>query len=217
MWSREWALEIHVRPFASLRPEHADGVFVKAERTHPCPRETLRRVLPIVDVSLDRDVFLRTLIRHLAGALPDFVGDERASEIVAQVGTSMGEEIGRSYKAALGTERFSRRDIAEILVDLKRRVRGDFYVAEEHDDKIVLEGRTCPLGAMVIGRPSLCQITVNVFGAIASKHLAGAEVQLEEAIANGAPRCRVAIHLSSTPDEEADACEARERGENEDG
>ena len=53
------------------------------------------------DVPLERDVFLRTLIRHLAGTLEDVVGLDEASGFVSVVGQRIGEEINGAYKKAL--------------------------------------------------------------------------------------------------------------------
>ena len=47
-------------------------------------------------VPLDRDLFLRKLIRHLSGALQDVVGLEEAAGFVSIVGQRMGDEIGRA-------------------------------------------------------------------------------------------------------------------------
>ena len=65
----------------------------------------------------------------------------------------------------------SRRQLAEVLVDLKRRIEGQFYIIEESDDRIVLGNCACPFGDKVIGRPSMCMMTSNVFGVIAAENL----------------------------------------------
>ena len=46
-----------------------------------------------------------------------------------------------------------------------------------------------------MGRPSLCMMTSNVFGSIAARNLGYARVELQETIAEGAPGCRVTVHL----------------------
>jgi predicted ArsR family transcriptional regulator len=80
-------------------------------------------------------------------------------------------------------------------VDVKRRIEGDFFVIEETEDRIVFGNRACPFGEMVLDRPSLCMMTSNVFGYIAAQNLGYAAVELEETIAEGAPGCRVTVHL----------------------
>jgi predicted ArsR family transcriptional regulator len=161
-----------------------------------------------LDVNLDRDVFMRTLIRELAGTLEDVVGLEEASGFITVVGQAMGDEIGRGYKAALGLPAIPRERLAEVLVDLKRRIHGDFYVLEEDEEKIVLGNRACPFGDKVIGRRSMCMMTSNVFGAIAADSVGYAKVELQETIAAGDPGCRVIVWLRQTP--ESDAREGRE-------
>jgi predicted ArsR family transcriptional regulator len=159
-------------------------------------------------LALDRDVFLRTLLRHLSGALQEVVGLREAEGFVSVVGQRMGDEIGADYRRALGVERLSREQLSEVLVDLKRRIQGDFFVVEETPDKIVLGNRACPFGEKVVGRPSLCMMTSNVFGSIASDAVGYAKVVIDKAIARGDPGCRVTVHLR--PSDEARGAEGRE-------
>ena len=158
-------------------------------------------------VDLGRDVFLRRLLRELAGTLEDIVGLEEASGYISVVGAAMGEHIDAEYKRALRLSRLDRAQVAQVLVDLKRRIRGDFFVVEENDARIVLGNRACPFGELVRDRPSLCMMTSNVFGRIAAENLGYARVELRETIARGHPGCRVVVHL--VPSDEADP-QARE-------
>ena len=161
-----------------------------------------------IDISLERDVFLRTLIRELSGALQEIVGLEEASGFIAIVGQSMGRQIDQEYKSALNLSNLSREQVSQVLVDLKKRIQGDFYIIEENDEKIVLGNSTCPFAEKVIGRPSMCMMTSNVFGSIAAENLGYAKVELQETIASGASGCRVVIHLKQT--EEAQEAKGRE-------
>jgi predicted ArsR family transcriptional regulator len=161
-----------------------------------------------LNVPLDRDVFLRTLIRELAGTLEEVVGISEASGFISVVGQTIGDQIDRDYKRALAVSNLTREQVADVLVDLKRRIQGDFYVIEENEDKIVLGNRACPFGENVLNRPSMCMMTSNVFGAIAAENLGYAKVELQETIAQGHPGCRIVVYLKPTP--EAEAAEGRE-------
>jgi predicted ArsR family transcriptional regulator len=160
------------------------------------------------DLPLERDLFLRTLIRELAGTLQEVVGKEEASGFVSVVGQRVGDWINQSYRSALALPVLSREQVAQVLVDLKRRIQGDFFVIEESDDKIVLGNRACPFAEKVIGRPALCMMTSNVFGVVAAENLGYAKVSIERAIADGDPGCRVVIYLR--PTEEAESAKGRE-------
>lgn len=151
-----------------------------------------------VDVGLERDVFLRTLIRELAGALQEVVGLEEAAGYVSIVGQKVGDDINERYKRALRVERLSRSQVSEVLVDLKRRINGDFYIIEETPERIVLGNRACPFEDKVKDRPAMCMMTSNVFGTITAENLGYAKVVLKETIANGAPGCRVEVYLRPT-------------------
>lgn len=161
-----------------------------------------------LSIPLERDVFLRTLIRELSGTLQDVVGLEEASGFVSVVGQRMGEEINRNYKQALAVSHLSREQLTQVLIDLKRRIRGDFYVIEESEDKIVFGNRACPFAEKVNGRPAMCMMTSNVFGSIAADNLGYGKVSLEKTIAQGDPECRVVVYLRPTP--EAQAAPGRE-------
>ena len=159
-------------------------------------------------VPLERDVFLRTLIRELSGTLQDVVGMEEASGFISVVGQRVGDQINESYKQALEVSSLSREQVARVLVDLKRRIQGDFFIVEESDEKIVLGNRACPFAEKVIGRPALCMMTSNVFGVIAAENLGYSKVSIERSIALGEAECRVVVYLKSTP--EAAAAQGRE-------
>jgi predicted ArsR family transcriptional regulator len=164
--------------------------------------------LDALPVNLDRDVFLRSMIRELAGTLQDVVGLEEAAGFISVVGQRIGDQVNRDYKAALQVEQLDRTQVTRVLVDLKRRIEGTFYVIEETEEKIVLGNRNCPFGDKVIGRPAMCMMTSNVFGVIAAENLGSAKVVLNQTIAAGASGCRVTIYLKDSA--ESDATKGRE-------
>lgn len=147
------------------------------------------------DVGLNRDTFLRSLLRELAGTLEDVVGLDDASGYISIVGASIGRQIDTAYRNEINIDRLSRDQIADVLVDLKRRIEGDFYIIEASEERIVLGNRACPFGKFVEGRPSLCMMTSNVFGTIAASNTGYANVVIEEAIARGDAGCRVVVNL----------------------
>lgn len=173
-----------------------------SSETHQLP------VLQNLPVPLERDVFLRSLLRELAGTLQDVVGLDEASGFVSVVGQRIGDQINAEYKEALEVPRLTREQVAEVCVDLKRRIEGDFYIIEQDEEKIVLGNRACPFGEKVKDRPSLCMMTSNVFGVIAAENLGYAKVAVEKAIARGDPGCRVVVYLQ--PTEESQTVEGRE-------
>lgn len=161
-----------------------------------------------LDVPLERDVFLRTLIRELSGTLQDVVGLEEAAGFVSIVGQRVGDQINDQYRSALAVDNLTREQVGEVLVDLKRRIKGDFYIVEENEERIVLRNRACPFAEKVLGRPAMCMMTSNVFGVIAAENLGYARVELKETFAQGHPGCHVVVHLK--PPAEAQAARGRE-------
>ncbi len=161
-----------------------------------------------LNLPLEREGFFGTLIRELSGTLQDLVGLEEASGFISVVGQTMGGQINQEYKSALKLSNLSREQIAEVLVDLKKRIQGDFYIIEQSDEKIVFGNHVCPFGEKVLDRPSMCMMTSNVFGSIAADNLGYAKVELQETIANGDSGCRVVVYLEHT--EEAEEAVGRE-------
>ncbi len=159
-------------------------------------------------VPLERDVFLRSLLRELAGTLQDVVGLDEAAGFISVVGQRIGDQINAEYKRALQVSELTRQQVAQVLVDLKRRIRGDFYIIEEDDEKIILGNRACPFAEKVADRPALCMMTSNVFGIIAAENLGYAKVALEQTIAQGDSGCRVVVYLK--PTQAAENAEGRE-------
>ena len=169
---------------------------------------TAEKVAEQLDVPLDRDLFMRTLVRELSGTLEDVVGLNEAAGFISVVGQNVGEQINREYKAAFQVSHLSRQQVAQVLVDLKRRIDGNFHILEETPEKIVLGNTRCPFGDKVLNRPSMCMMTSNVFGSIAAQNLGYAKVELQETIAQGNPGCRVVVYLNAN--EEARKANGRE-------
>ena len=155
-----------------------------------------------LDIPLERDVFMRSMLRELAGALQDVVGMEEASGFVSLVGQRIGDQLNKSHREALPQRRLNREQVADVLVDLKRRINGGFSIVEQNDERIVLSNTHCPFAEKIEGRPALCMMTSNVFGNITAENLGYARVDLEETIAEGAPGCRVVIHLNLPMEEQ---------------
>lgn len=158
---------------------------------------------------LERGVFLRTMIRHLSGVLEETVGLDEAKGFISTVGRNIGDEINNSYKNIIKVNKLNPKQVAAVLVDLKEKINGDFYIVEMTDKKVVFGNTKCPFEDKVIGRPSLCMMTSNVFGTIASENLGYAKVSLAETIAQGHGKCKVTVYFDFN-DSEAKGAEGQE-------
>ncbi len=146
------------------------------------------------DFDLDRDLFLRQMVRDLAGTLEEVVGLEEANGFLALTGQRIASNVLDPIRNRLG-ENPTTTSLGHALADFKSRIQGDFYVIESTAERLVLGNRTCPFGVHVDGRPSLCMMTSNVFGTIAADNFGYARVDLEQTIAKGDTECRVVVHL----------------------
>lgn len=145
--------------------------------------------------ALDRDIFMRRLLRDLAGTLQAVVGQEAAEGHVGTVGARMGQWIDGLYRERMGRTRLSAGEVAQVCTELKSRIGGDFRVVEQTADRIVFGNSACPFGEMVEGRTALCMMTSNVFGRIAADNLGYSRVELKETIAAGHGGCHIVVHL----------------------
>lgn len=152
--------------------------------------------LPVgLSIPLERDVFVRRLLGELSGMLEDVVGLEEAEGFISVVGQRIGEWLDPAYREAYGVTALDVQQLAEAMVDLKRRINGGFSIEECTPERIVLVNHTCPFGEVVVGRPSFCQMASSMFGTIAAENRGYARVRIDAAIARGDPGCRVVIHL----------------------
>lgn len=156
-----------------------------------------------LNIHLERDLFLRSLIRELAGVLQEIVGYEETAGYISLVGHNIGEWINELYKRELGVDVLSRQQVLEVLIDLKRRIHGDFSVLQQENEKIVLVNSACPFADKVQDRPCMCMMTSNVFGRIAASNLGYAKVILQQTIAKGDAQCEVILYLKKTPESES--------------
>ena len=151
-----------------------------------------------LDIPLERDVFSRSLIRELTGLLEEMIGLDGASGYISVVGQRIGHEINDLYKSTLGVDILNKEQISDVLIDLKSRIKGDFYVIEADKNKIVMGNKECPFGDKVNDRPSLCMMTSNVFGTIGADNNGYSKVVLDKTIAKGDSSCHVTVHLNET-------------------
>jgi len=161
-----------------------------------------------LNIPLERDLFLRSLVRELAGVLEDIVGYYETAGYISLVGQNIGEWINDIYKKEMGVSILSRSQVVDVLLDMKQRIQGEFTIESQNDEMIILKNITCPFGDKVLDHPSMCMMTSNVFGLIAAENLGYAKVVLDKTIAKRDKECTVIVYLKPTP--EAEAAEGRE-------
>jgi len=167
-----------------------------------------------LEIPLERDWFMRNLIRELSGLLEDMVGLEETAGFISVVGQHIGTEINQLYRQEMNIPKLNREQVSDVLADLKRRINGSFVVEEQDDNKIVLVNKDCPFAEKIKDRTSLCMMTSNVFGVITADNLGYAKVEMVKTIARGDPGCRVVIYLN-LDSEEAQEARGREYFETE--
>ncbi len=168
-----------------------------------CPHlDSFSNHLQSLPIDLQQSDFFCTIVTELASLIEDTVGLKQAEGFITTVGLRMGKTIAKKYSGHAPGPGADLEALAAVLIDLKRRIHGDFYVIDIAQSHILLGNSRCPFGEGVTGRTSLCMMTTNVFGRIAADASGYARVSVMESIAAGAEHCRVLIDLSmDTPPE----------------
>lgn len=148
----------------------------------------------------DRESFLLELINELGNSLESSIGKPEAEGFVRLVGLRLGKAIADDYDSTRTDKSCSSEELAEMLVDLKRKIDGGFSIESVSENEIVLVNDRCPFGNSVKGNTSLCQMTSSVFGRVASRYFDTVNVDIEESIARGDGRCRVVVCLDPDPE-----------------
>jgi hypothetical protein len=161
-----------------------------------------------LEIPLNRDVFTRTLIRELAGALEDVVGIEEASGYISIVGSAIGEQINQGYRRAYEVSSLSREQVA------RRAGRSE----ASHSGQLLrhrgTRGKDCPRQYGLPVRREGHRATVDVHDDLErirpyrAENLGYGKVELQRTIAEGHPECRVVVYLRPTA--EAEKAEGRE-------
>lgn len=150
------------------------------------------------DIELNATDFFAEVIRTLSGELETTVGLEEAEGYINVVGRCLGDQIAEAYVREMGQLPGDIEGIAAILIDLKRRIGGNFALSSVEKDRMHFVNTRCPFGDRVKDRPSLCMMTTNVFGRIAAQANGYAHVEASETISQGSPCCRVTVSLDET-------------------
>lgn len=161
-------------------------------------------------IPVDRESFLGLFVKNLSNTLEETVGSREANGFINLVGLAISEEIQGEYLKVAGTGKLDRANVTAALLDLKRRMGGDFYLVEETDTRIVLGNRRCPFGDLAKACPSLCMTTSHVFGHFVAESQGYGRVTLADTIARGGQECRIVIDLDpDAPDEGGQSYYAR--------
>jgi predicted ArsR family transcriptional regulator len=151
-----------------------------------------------LEIEFDHNGLFNALVSSMAELLESIAGLEDACVYVSSIAARLGADVEKQYKAALGTQNLNRKQLIDVLIDLKNRAGGSFSLIEQDEDRVVFGNRTCPLGKAAANHPSLCMLTSNIFGRMAANTVGYAAVDLEETIARGDAGCRVVLHLKRT-------------------
>jgi predicted ArsR family transcriptional regulator len=136
--------------------------------------------------------FLSALVVQLAAAAERDHGPIAVERLVSQVGANVGVQIEAAHRAVGDDDQpLDVDDIADLLIELKAAIHGDFFVVDADEERIVLGNRRCPFGEAVQHAPSLCRMTSSVVGGIARRNRGAAAVDISQRIAIGDPECRV--------------------------
>ena len=148
-----------------------------------------------LDIDIQQQHFYRKCLLDINDVLEQIIGTEESGAFVGLVANRLADFFMDAYRASSGHRRYSTTQLANLLVDLKRRIGGDFYIESVCASKIVLRNRRCPFGKEVVGNTAMCNMTAGVFGKIVAESQNYAAVSIDEAIAHGDKQCQITILL----------------------
>lgn len=155
---------------------------------------------PLAQRVLSQDIFLKLVLQHLVSTLQNIVGLAEAEGLMTQVSQHLGEIVQTHYLQHADTQKLSKQQVLDALIDFEHRVGGDFYLLTEREHTWVLGNRCCPFGDMIHQLPTLCMVTSNIFGVMTAENLGYANVRIDESFAQGHQGCRVTIRLDPEED-----------------
>lgn len=158
--------------------------------------EDIENRISCKNIEIDSESFYLTILLELDKLMEDVIGSEESKGFIGMVADRVGGIFYDKYKSALDDETMTPDAIAHVLVDLKRRIGGQFTISDISTDAIVLQNSRCPFGSNVVGKKALCSMTANVFGKITSNETGYAAIELDKTIANGDGYCRVIVHMT---------------------
>lgn len=141
---------------------------------------------------LTGSIFLSKLITQYAFIHEKTVG-KTAGEYIRQIGLRTGEWIEDFYGNR--EDDWSINKYAEVIVDLKNSIGGEFYISSITPEYVIVKANRCPFGEMVRDAPHLCNMTSSVFGGMASRKFGYGKIDLKKRIALGDLGCEVVIHF----------------------
>ena len=169
------------------------------EETRPSVQTSADQAMSLSDSDdLTQERFLKAMLGAMSSTLQDVVGAEQASGYFASVGTVIAEWLNQAYHAKIGVDDFDIEQLAQVFVDLQRRIDSGFTVRSIEPDRIVLTNTQCPFGNEILGRSSMCVVTSNIFGRIAAENCGYARVTLQRTLADGQGACDVVISFGQT-------------------
>lgn len=196
----------------SQPPTPTEPLIEASRHLKPHQRGLLTRLLTSLDpqsneaspsrvFQIDREFYFAAVVNGLAHALASGEQDKRLIERVGLYAGQLFEQIYRNEWQI--TRPLTIREFADLILDVKRRVHGDYNLVSIDESKVVLANRACPFNDWIDNTPSLCELTTSVFGGIAARNFGYAKVILHERIAAGDAGCHVTVYVQ--PNAEAQA------------
>ena len=90
-------------------------------------------------IGLSKENFLVQLLTNWSQTLEDAAGLEEASGMISVVGGMIGLQINQEYRQHFGRDLMDRELVAQVLVDLKRRIDGGFSIECITDEAIAID------------------------------------------------------------------------------
>jgi predicted ArsR family transcriptional regulator len=147
-----------------------------------------------IPVNINDKEFLRSMLLGTISSL-----DENTSkEAIRKSALKIAKNIEELYKRFYDVEKLNLDQFCEAVVDVEKKIGGEFKVVEKSNNRVIFRVLSCPLTKC----PGMCTVTSTILGTLAAKSFGYSKVILKKTIARGSDNCYIIVHLKKSEESE---------------
>lgn len=137
------------------------------------------------------------------GGMAQGVNCSSLESFIKKIVLNSSEALEDIYRESHGlNDILSMQEYADLLVNLKNSIGGEFKVIEINENTLNIQTTKCPFGELIESTPALCHMTSSIFGGIGARNYGYAKVELRKRIALGSDHCEICIHRNPQASEQ---------------
>lgn len=130
-----------------------------------------------IPVNLNKELFLKKITTYLASNI--YKGEKK--EALNKAGLDLSNYLERIYKEHYRVEKLSFDQVIDVIVDVYKKVGGNFKIIEKDSKKLLLRCKKSPFGEDIADSFILFNINAGIMGGLISKSKGYCKVCLKPA------------------------------------